>query len=172
MEDQCVSNGETACVVAAPTGLAAYNIGGVTVHRLFQLPFEHEGKTARYWSLSKASQKVIRANLCSLKPVIINEISMLSNLNLAYVHLRLEEIFGESSTWFGSTNVIFVGDILQLPPVNGEPVFNKLENKAIASRMGCITCVNIWKDTVIYDELTINECQKNDAQFTKILDEV
>jgi len=38
----------TTCVVAAPTGLAAYNVGGVTVHRLFQLPIEHEGKTAGY----------------------------------------------------------------------------------------------------------------------------
>ena len=46
-----VSNGETACVVAAPTGLAAYNIGGVTVHRLFQFPIELEGKTAGYWTL-------------------------------------------------------------------------------------------------------------------------
>lgn len=68
---------------------------------------------------------------------------MLLNLNLAYVHLRLEEIFGESSSWFGSTNVLFVGDILQLPPVKGKPVFNKLENKAIATRLGSISCVNI-----------------------------
>ncbi len=33
------------CAVAARTGLAAFNVGGVTVHRLFQLPIEHEGKT-------------------------------------------------------------------------------------------------------------------------------
>ena len=31
---------DTTCTVAAPTGLAAYNVGGVTVHRLFQLPIE------------------------------------------------------------------------------------------------------------------------------------
>ena len=43
-----VSNGDTACVVAAPTGLAAYNIGGVTVHRLFQLPIEHELDVGHY----------------------------------------------------------------------------------------------------------------------------
>ena len=167
-----VNNSETVCVVAAPTGLAAYNIGGVTVHRLFQLPIEHEGKTAGYWSLSKASQKIMRANLCSLKLVIIDEVSMLSNLNLAYIHLRMEEIFGESSTWFGSTNMVFVGDILQLPPVNGKPVFSKLENKAIASRLGCIVCMNIWRETIVYDKLTINERQKNDAEFAKILDKV
>ena len=39
------------CAVAAPTGLAAFNVGGVTVHRLFQLPIEHEGKEAGYWGL-------------------------------------------------------------------------------------------------------------------------
>ena len=137
------------CRIPDPTGLAAYIINGVTVHRLFQLPIQHEGKTAGYWSLPKASQKVMRANLHALKLVIIDEVSMLSNLNLVYIHLRLEEIFGESTNWFGSTNVLFVGDILQLPPVNGQPVFAKLQNKAIANRLGCLTSINIWKDTVV-----------------------
>ena len=54
--------------------------------------------------------------------LIIGEVSMLPNLNLAYIHLRLEEIFGDTTNWFGVTNVLFVGDILQLPPVNGQPV--------------------------------------------------
>ena len=36
----------------------------------------------------------MRTNLRSLKLVIIDEVSMLSNLNLAYIHLRLEELFG------------------------------------------------------------------------------
>lgn len=40
-------------------------------------------------SLPKEAQKVMRANLCLLKLVIIDEVSMLSNLNLAYIHLRL-----------------------------------------------------------------------------------
>lgn len=52
-----------------------------------------------------------------LKLVIIDEVSMLSNLNLAYIHLRLEKIFGDSPNWFGAINVLFVGDILQLPPI-------------------------------------------------------
>ena len=45
----------TTCAVAAPTGLAAYNVGGVTVHHLFQLPIECEGKKAGYWALSKVA---------------------------------------------------------------------------------------------------------------------
>ena len=164
---------DTTCAVAAPTGLAAYNVGGVTVHRLFQLPIEHEGKTAGYWPLSKIAQKVMRTNLRSLKLIIIDEVSMLSNLNLVYIHLRLEELFGASGgEYFGSMNVLFVGDILQLPPVTGSPVFQKLCNKLIASRMGSMASVNIWKETIVYDELTINERQKKDGLFVNILDEV
>ena len=99
------------CAVAAPTGLAAFNVGGVTIHRLFQLPIEHEGKEAGYWSLSKASQKIIKTVLRCLKMIIVDEVSMVSSLNLAYMHLRLEELFGGHS-WFGGKNVIFVGDLL------------------------------------------------------------
>ena len=118
---------DTTCVVAAPTGLAAYNVGGVTVHRLFQLPIEHKGKMAGYWSLSKVGQKVMRTNLHFLKLIIIDETSVLSSLNLAYIHLQLKELFGGAGDdYFRSMNMLFVGDILQLPPVTGLPVFSKL----------------------------------------------
>ena len=123
------------CAIAAPTGLAAFNIGGVTLHMLFQLPVEHEGKTAGYWSLSKIAQKT---GLRNLKMIIIDEVSMVSSLNLAYIHLRLEELFG-GDTWFGCKNVLFVGDILQLPPVNGSPIFEKVAKKTLANRLGCST---------------------------------
>uniref|UniRef100_A0A1X7VF61 ATP-dependent DNA helicase n=1 Tax=Amphimedon queenslandica TaxID=400682 RepID=A0A1X7VF61_AMPQE len=44
-------SGEIMCAIVAPTGIAAFNVGGLTIHRLFQLPIEHEGKTAGYWTL-------------------------------------------------------------------------------------------------------------------------
>ena len=163
--------GDIKCTVAAPTGLAAYNVGGVTVHCLFQLPIEHDGKTAQYWPLSKTTQKIMRTNLRSLKFIIIDEMSMLSNLNLVYIHLRLEELFG-GCEWFGSMNVLFVGDLLQLPPVNGLPVFSQLTSKTIFNRLGCMSSVNVWRDTITYDELTINERQKKDVIYSTILDEV
>ena len=107
------SNKELTVIVAAPTGLAAFNMGGLTIHRLFQLPIEHEGKTAGYWSLPKVSQKVMKKQLLNVKLIIVDEISMVSSLNLAYMHLRLEELFG-GDEWFGNRNMLFVGDILQL----------------------------------------------------------
>ena len=58
--------GDLTCVVVAPTGLAAFNVGGLTIHRLFQLPIKYEGKTADYWPLSRDAQKVMRTTLCSV----------------------------------------------------------------------------------------------------------
>ena len=160
---------ELTVVVAAPTGLAAFNVGGLTIHRLFQLPIEHEGQVAGYWSLSKSSQKVMKTKLCHVKLIIIDEISMVSSLNLAYIHLRLDELFG-GDEWFGSRNMLFVGDILQLQPVNGSVVFENITKKTLLHKLGCAASINIWKDSVTYDELTINERQKSDAEFSDILD--
>ena len=44
---------DVTCAISALTGLAAFNVGGITIH-------EHEGKTATYWSLPKAAQKVMK----------------------------------------------------------------------------------------------------------------
>ena len=163
--------GSPVCAVTAPTGLAAFNMGGVTIHRLLQLPLEHEGRTAGYWKLGKEALKVMRNSLSQLRLLIIDEVSMVSSLNLAYIHLRLDEIFAKDE-WFGGVNVLFVGDILQLPPVNGGAVFERISNKSITNKLGCMTSVNIWQICVDYDELTINERQKKDQMFSSMLDEI
>ena len=133
--------------------LAAFNVGGVTVHRLFQLPIEHEGRTAGYWSLSTESQKTLKTSLRHVKVFIVDEVSMVSSLNLAYLHLRLEELFG-SDEWFGGKNILFVGDILQLQPVNGSPVFERVTQKSLTLRLGCAASINIWRDLVVYSYMT------------------
>ena len=163
--------GSTLCAVTAPTGLAAFNVGGVTIHRLLQLPIEHEGRSAGYWRLGKEPLKVMRASLSKLKLLIIDKVSMVSSLNLAYIHLCLDEIF-PGDEWCGGVNILFVGDILQLPPVNRAPVYERISNKSITTKLGSLTLVNIWHDTVVYDELTINQRQKNDQAFSSMLDEV
>ena len=107
----------------------------------------------------------MKTTLCNVK---IFEISMMSSLNLSYMHLRLEELFG-GNEWFGSRNMLFVGDLLQLQPVSGTPVFEKISN-TLLFQIGCATSVNIWRDSVVYDELTIiNERQKTDKEFSSML---
>ena len=66
--------------------------------------------------------------------------------------------------------MLFVGDLLQLQPVNGLPVFEKITQKSLLYRLGCAASVNIWKDAIAYDELTINERQKQDDEFSSMLD--
>lgn len=94
--------------MAAPTELAVFNVEGV-----------HQ--TAGYWSLLKASQKIMKTTFQHLKLFISDEVSMISNLNTAYWYWCLKGVFG-TDNWFGSTNSFFVGDLLQLPLVNGASV--------------------------------------------------
>ena len=167
--DQLWPYDDLTCAIAAPTGLAAFNVGGTTIHRLLQLPVEHEGKCAMYWSLSKSSQKVMKTMLQSVKVIIVDEVSMVSSLVFAYMHLRQNELFG-GNDWFGSKNMLFMGDLLQLQPVNGSAVFERITRKSLQFKLGCAATVNIWKDAVEYDELTINERQKQDQEFSSMLD--
>ena len=51
--DDCNDDGRPVCVVSAPMGLAAFNVGGVTIHRLLQLSIEDEGRAAGYCKLGK-----------------------------------------------------------------------------------------------------------------------
>ena len=136
----------TVCAVTAPTGLAAFNVGGVTIHRLLQLPIEHEGRAAGYWRLGKEALKVMRASLSQLRLLIIDEVSMVSSLNLAYIHLRLDEIFARDE-WFVVELTFCLWETFcnsHLPPVNGAPVFERICNKSITTKLGCLTSVNIW----------------------------
>ena len=58
------------------------------------------------------------------------------------------------------------------PSCNGSMVFQNISNKITATRLGCVTAVNIWRESVVYDELTINESQKQDPEFGQLLNEV
>ena len=50
-------SGEVMCAIVAPTVIAAFNLGALTIDKLFQLPIEHEEKTAGYWALNKEVRK-------------------------------------------------------------------------------------------------------------------
>ena len=79
-------SGEIMCAIVAPTGIAAFNVGGLTIHRLFQLPIEHEGKTAGYWALNKEAQKRIKMTLKNLKILIVDEVSIVQSKSSILTH--------------------------------------------------------------------------------------
>ena len=63
-----------------------------------------------------------------------------------------------------------VNSFLQLQPVNGSAVFDRITRKSLQFKLGCAATVNIWKDAVEYNKLTINERQKQDQEFSSMLD--
>ena len=109
-------------LLAAPTGIAAVNIDGTTIHTSLGIPVGRYGKNLP--RLNDKKRSALRNNLCELRVLIIDEISMVSNLTLLYIHLRLVEIFGCSDNVpFAGITVIAVGDFYQLPPVQQRPVY-------------------------------------------------
>ena len=116
--------------IAAPTGLAACNVNSITTYQLFNLPSEHDSRTASYWALPKENAKYLRQQLTNVKVFVIGEVSMVSSLNLTYISQRLTEIYGNDD-WFGRKTVLCMGDLLQLPPVNGLPVFQNVPMKIL-----------------------------------------
>ena len=155
--------------LSAPTGVAASNINGMTVHRALQLPVQH-GSTPKYQSLSNENFHQSYAMLKNAGLFIIDEISMISNVMLTYIHKRLQEIFGVFDHIFGSRNVVVFGDLLQLTSVTHDSCFADFA-KAEIELLNSISSVNIWKE-VEYDELTINMRQRGDDRFQKILNDV
>ncbi len=109
-------------VVLAPTGIAAVNVGGQTLHSFFKIPFKpllpddpdfsprHIRKTLRY---SSQKVKLIR----KLDLIIIDEISMVRCDVIDFIDKVLKVYSGNMREPFGGKQLLFVGDIFQLEPV-------------------------------------------------------
>ena len=161
-------------VVAAPTGIAARNVNGLTIHGILALPVEH-GSTPPYRPMSDEALKLVRDKLRNVTLFIVDEISMVSNVTLMYMHLRLSEIFQTEQVedgWFGRKNLLFLGDLLQLPPVFEGPVYNCLSSELTAKLTGCVGTIHLWQKLFDYDELTINMRQKDEKEFVEVLSRV
>ena len=117
-----VSSHDVTCLTLAPTGTAAFNIGGLTIQSGLLIPIH----ASAFKNLSTDNLKTLRSRLKNLQVVIIDEISMVGSNVFHQIHRRLEEIKGTNSfdSLFGNVTVIAVGDLYQLPPVGGNFVFD------------------------------------------------
>jgi len=113
-------NTKKRAVVAAPTGIAALNVRGQTIHSLFRLaPQLH-----RKGKLPKNSR--VCSLLKRIETLIIDEISMVRADLLDVVDERLREAF-HNDLPFGGVQVIMFGDMYQLPPVVEEGLMSYFE---------------------------------------------
>ena len=128
------------CVVVAPTGIAALNAGGVTIHSLFQLPFggfipannvvqqfseslkfETKDTLRRHFKMSAIKRKVIQ----NMELLVIDEVSMLRSDLMDAIDFMLQSV-RKKRIAFGGVQVLFIGDLLQLPPVIREEEWRTL----------------------------------------------
>lgn len=118
-------------VVVAPTGIAALNAGGVTIHSMFQLPFagfipdntvdahfsesvkfENKNTLRRHFRMNGQKKAVIQ----NMELLIIDEVSMLRADLLDAIDFMMQSV-RRNKLPFGGVQVLFIGDLLQLPPV-------------------------------------------------------
>ena len=102
-------------IVVAPTGVAAINAGGVTIHSFFQLPlspFVPGVKRESKFDFSKEKRKII----ASIDLLIIDEISMVRADLLDAIDSVLRR-FRDRYKPFGGVQLLMIGDLAQLTPV-------------------------------------------------------
>lgn len=135
-----LQNTHKKAIVVAPTGIAAINAGGSTIHSMFQLPFgafvpvanfafqspflqiTDRSSLFRQHKLSSVKQEIIR----EIELLIIDEVSMLRADLLDAIDAVMRHVKRRSHLAFGGAQVLFIGDMYQLPPVYKEEELNAL----------------------------------------------
>ena len=105
-------------------GTAASNVDGQTLHSSFGFSYDN-----KHSSLPDKSRDMRKAILKHMKLVIIDEVSMVKADMLMQLDLRLQELTEKMGVPFGGIGVLVFGDLMQLPPCMGRPVFGEPLNK-------------------------------------------
>lgn len=100
-------------IVTAPTGVAAINAGGATLHSVFNIPFEpYIPMSEIKMNMNKEKMEVI----FSLDVLIIDEISMVRPDIIDYIDKKMQICRGNKYP-FGGAQIVMIGDLFQLPAV-------------------------------------------------------
>lgn len=154
----------------APTGSAASLIGGMTCHKGLALKIKQKsdrGKKVQRTTMdelyevgdSVQKKAAIRRSWQNVDVVLIDEVSLLSLINLADIDHALRMAKEKPNEWFGGIIVIFSGDFCQYPPVAGNALYScmrsnrELNDRELKRRLGRLA----WK--------TLNAVVEFEEQF-------
>jgi len=169
--------------VVAPTGVAAINAGGTTMHSFFQLPFGPFIPTPQYgwnpeapgYSDPNTLFRNIRFNanrrqlLQELELLIIDEISMVRADTLDAVDTILRHFRQQPDQPFGGLQVLFIGDLFQLPPVVPKEEWQLLQHHYTSPFF--FDARVIRQAPPVYLELT-RIYRQNETEFISILNNI
>ncbi|MGH2648690.1 MAG: ATP-dependent DNA helicase, partial [Ginsengibacter sp.] len=126
LKENCSKN----IVVAAPTGVAAINAGGVTLHSLFQLPFHpflptknNKDELLAKIRFNRQRQQLLR----KVELLVIDEISMVRCDTMDAIDTILKSVRRKYDVPFGGLQLLCIGDLHQLPPVARRHEWNILQ---------------------------------------------
>ncbi|TXB66201.1 AAA family ATPase [Vicingus serpentipes] len=157
-------------VVVAPTGIAAVNVGGVTIHSFFQFPLRPllpEDEDIKVFWKNSEKRKIISA----MDTLIIDEVSMVRADLIDGIDYSLRRNGGNPNLPFGGKQVVFVGDIFQLEPVtirkSGEQkIINEIYGSAYFYNAKVFEKINLF--TVELQKVY----RQTDLVFISLLDKV
>ena len=130
-------------VIVAPTGIAALNAQGVTIHSQFLFPFGSFvpdkspdgsfGSDARFFTQHTLARKhplnsIRKQVLRAADLLIIDEVSMLRADLLDAIDYRMRSVKSNFGRSFGGVQVLFIGDLFQLPPIVNDAEWGVLRN--------------------------------------------
>lgn len=119
----CIGKRDT-LLLLAPTGIAAANISGGTIHSLCGISYGDRKRTKEKPS-SEEAQKRLEARWAKIEYVIIDEVSMLGQKLLAKFHACVQKakVVYDNTIPFAGLNILFAGDFMQLPPVQDPALY-------------------------------------------------
>lgn len=164
--DMFIKGTNKAVIVLAPTGIAALNVNGATIHSTFGYSnleeLEVEQISNRTIRLKSEKQEVLK----NIDTIIIDEISMVRADTFDKID-KILRVLNESAKPFGGKQMLVFGDLFQLPPVA-----KRQEEQFLTDHYGGIFFFNsnaYGNGRFGFVELTTNHRQKEDKEFFSIL---
>ena len=176
------TSGDDTCspylIRAAPTGMAASNIDGQTLHTAFKFKFGND-----YHSLSDKNRDVLRDQFKNVEVIVIDEFSMMKSCQLYHLHMRLCDLKQNDQVMGGLCIILFgrskdtltaidffihcliSGDLMQLKPIRGDYIFEKPK---YGNLKDVYEVFNIWEqfECVVLEE---NHRQGEDKEYAELL---
>ena len=166
-----ISSLDEDAILLAPTGIAAINVDGETVHSFFKLKPGYELDEAKHMRIDK--QMITKFN--PVRTIIIDEISMIRADILDAIDVLLKRV-KQIDTPFGSVRMIFIGDLFQLPPVlmrNEKEKFLKNYDSAYFFSANVFEPKDLFSTPFLLKVCELKEIyRQRDPLFTSILNAV
>lgn len=162
-----VDNTKKKVAVVAPTGVAAFNVGGTTIHSLFGLPPGILGTQDIKHHLGHRAREILRA----IDMLVIDEVSMVNADLMDAMEKMLSLARGKSKGPFGGVQVVMFGDPYQLAPV---PPNDPAEKQFLAEkyRSSWFFDAHCW-DKAPLERYELHEnFRQSDPEFIEILNAI